>query len=276
MGRKQEYTGTVFGREMRGLFGVLLPFLIYYLCYFAATFILTVIVTILFQDIFGIDEILWSQHEASVHGAINGVAMLIGVIPLLPGLQQILSEAKQEIGCAGKPLVKIPVTVLLAVSSALSVNILFLLCHLTESSETYQQVAENQYGVAFGLGLILYGVVSPLAEEVVFRGIIFNRLKKEYSAAAAICISALMFGIYHGNSVQGIYAFLIGCLIAYVYQRFGSFFYAVLFHGAANVAVYVITGTESLYQMTVNPVNLVILALLAEGLLIYIEKRKEG
>lgn len=276
MSRKQEKTSTAWGKEWKGLWGIFMPFLIYYLCYMAAAFALTIIVMALLQSVFGAEEAFLTKQEASINGLINGLAMLIGVIPLLPGLQQTLSEAKKEIGCTRKPLVKIPITILLAVSTALSVNILFILCQLTESSDTYQQVAEKQYGVAFGLGLVLYGIVSPLAEEVVFRGIIFNRLKKEYSVVAAVCISALLFGIYHGNSVQGIYAFLIGCFIAYVYERFGSFFYAVLFHGAANVAVYVTTGTEALYQIAVNRISLIFLTLVAMGLLVYMENTKES
>lgn len=269
---------SLFGKELRSILGVLMPFIIYYVCYFVAAFALTVIVITALQSVFGVDEAFLTTYEASINGAVGGLAMLVGVIPLLPGLRQILSEEKkmreQKEGSSKQfaSYIKIPVTILLAISSALAVNILFILLHLTENSETYQEVAQNQYGVVFGLGLVLYGIVSPLAEEVVFRGIIFNRMKREYSVISAALLSALMFGFYHGNSVQGIYAFLIGCLIAYTYERFGSFFYAVLFHGVANVAVYTITGTEALYKIIVTPVNYVVFALISIVLIFFIEK----
>ncbi|MBO5207906.1 MAG: CPBP family intramembrane metalloprotease [Lachnospiraceae bacterium] len=280
---------SFFGKELKSILGVLMPFVIYYVCYFVASIALTVIVITLLQSVFGVNEVFLTEQEASINGAVGGLAMLIGVIPLLSVLRKELADAskmqvrKVEENCKSENVmkevsayIKIPVTILLAVSSALAANILFILLHLTESSETYKEVAANQYGVAFGLGLLLYGVVSPLAEEVVFRGIIFNRMKKEYAVVTAICISSLMFGLYHGNSVQGIYGFIIGCLIAYTYERFGNFFYAVLFHGAANIAVFTITGNAKFYQAIVTPVSYVILTIISVVLVFCIEKMKKS
>lgn len=76
-----------------------------------------------------------------------------------------------------KYILKSLLTITLAFSSSVSLNILFISLHLTESSETYNQVAAHQYGVILPVGLVLYGIVSPLAEEIVFRGIIYNRMK---------------------------------------------------------------------------------------------------
>lgn len=258
-------------KEVGSLTGILLPFVIYYVCYLVASIALTFIVIVLLQNVFGLEQEFFTKNEASINGVISGMAMLVGVVALIPSLrQELLNEKHERIRINGK----IPMTILLAISSSLAVNILFVLLHLTESSETYQEVAANQYGVAFGLGLVLYGIVSPFAEEVIFRGLIFNRMKRDYSVKAAILLSALMFGIYHGNSVQGLYGFLIGCLIAYIYERFGNLLYAILFHGAANIAVFTITGTESLYRVIVTPVGYVILTIISVGLIFLIEKMK--
>lgn len=63
---------------------------------------------------------------------------------------------------------------------------------------------------------------------------------------AAAAASSLMFGIYHGNPVQGIYAFLIGLLLCLVYERTGKLTAAVLFHGAGNLAVYLLIDMAGL------------------------------
>ena len=72
----------------------------------------------------------------------------------------------------GKEVWKIPAWqyVLLTagtVAVTYGLNYLFTVTGFMGSSESYQQVAENQYNVAVGMGLVLYGVVSPFVEEVV-------------------------------------------------------------------------------------------------------------
>ena len=50
----------------------------------------------------------------------------------------------------------------------------------------------------------------------------------------AIVVSALFFGLFHLNVVQGLYAFIIGLLLAYVYEKYKSIWAPILFHVAAN------------------------------------------
>ena len=49
--------------------------------------------------------------------------------------------------------------------------------------------------------------------------------------------------MYHGNSVQGIYAFAIGLLLAYAYEYFGCFWVPVAIHMAANALAYSLSNT---------------------------------
>ena len=101
-------------------------------------------------------------------------------------------------------------TVVLAFSVSLGLNALLTLTGFADSSQTYQKVADRQYGVAFAVGFILYGLISPLAEEVVFRGVIYNRLRRLYNPAIGIVASGLLFGAFHGNLVQGVYGACLG------------------------------------------------------------------
>ncbi|MDE5597487.1 MAG: CPBP family intramembrane metalloprotease, partial [Lachnospiraceae bacterium] len=112
-----------------------------------------------------------------------------------------------------------------------------------------------------------------LAEEVVFRCVIYNRMKKHMPVIAAMILSALLFGIYHGNAVQALYGFCMGMLIVYTYERFGYFFYAFLFHAAANIAVYTITGNQRLYEMIIKPYVGIVLVCIAIVLLMFMKRR---
>ncbi len=126
------------------------------------------------------------------------------------------------------------------VGSVLGVNLLFRLSGMLGVSGAYNAFAQSNAGVSFLLGLVCYGVVTPVAEELVFRGGIYNYLRHYTAVLPAIVISALIFGVYHMNPVQGIYAFVMGCLMAYGYEYFGSFLVPVAIHVLANLLAWVV------------------------------------
>lgn len=70
--------------------------------------------------------------------------------------------------------------------------------------------------------------IAPIAEEVLFRGIILNNLKK-YGKIFSIVVSAIFFGVIHANVYQSIYAILIGIILGYIAVEF-SLKWAIIFH----------------------------------------------
>lgn len=129
------------------------------------------------------------------------------------------------------------------IGGALGLNLALDLSGIVDKSGAYQAVASDQYSADFLLGLVVFCMVSPIAEELLFRGIIHNVLKKAMNPQAALFFSSALFGLYHMNFVQGVYGFLMGCLIAYAYEYFGDFKMAVAVHVGANVLVYCLTYT---------------------------------
>ena len=97
--------------------------------------------------------------------------------------------------------------------------------------------------VSLPLGILLYGVLSPLAEETVFRGITLQRLyllcheKKSGKTAFLLAagLSSLLFGIYHGSFVQGLSAAAMGFLFCLFLALGGNLFRVIVLHGGANV-----------------------------------------
>ena len=89
--------------------------------------------------------------------------------------------------------------------------------------------------------VIIYSIiVAPIAEEVIFRGLIFNRLLKGRDLILANSLQAVLFALYHWNIVQGLYAFAMGCLLGYVAYRYESLFAAILLHGAINASAFLV------------------------------------
>lgn len=66
------------------------------------------------------------------------------------------------------------------------------------------------------LAVILVAIIPAFAEELFFRGLILDGLNRNYSAAKAIIISSLLFGIIHLNPWQFLSAFIIGIFSAWI------------------------------------------------------------
>ena len=83
--------------------------------------------------------------------------------------------------------------------------------------------------------------MGPLVEELVMRGGIAYQLQK-YGKVLSIMFSAIVFGFFHMNFVQGVFAFLVGIMLAYIAIEY-SFGWAVFFHILNNFGFNLILGT---------------------------------
>lgn len=82
--------------------------------------------------------------------------------------------------------------------------------------------------------IVLFAVIlAPVAEELIFRKLVIDRLIV-FGDRAAILISALLFGAMHGNLTQFFYAFFVGLLFGYVYIRTGRLRYTIGLHMTLN------------------------------------------
>lgn len=153
------------------------------------------------------------------------------------------------------------------VGAVMGLNMLLALSGLTDHSATYQAVREDQYSASIWLGLLCYGLVTPYAEEILFRGIIYNCMRRRMAVRMSIFLCAMIFGMYHMNVVQAIYAFLIGCIISYAYEYFGNFKIPVIVHVIANVLSYCLTYTSiAVSGLVCWPVCIAFLAVMAVSL----------
>ena len=87
------------------------------------------------------------------------------------------------------------------------------------------------------LSVILLG---PIAEEIIFRGLTLHFARKVLSIKPAVLFTALLFGLYHGSIIQGIYAFVAGIIFCQITIKFKSILPAVFLHIMVNASVYMI------------------------------------
>lgn len=98
-----------------------------------------------------------------------------------------------------------------------------------EVSNSYSMAAQSMIGI---LGIVVF---APLIEEILFRGMIFNRLRQDMNVIIAAVIQAIIFGIMHGNMLQFIYTFALGLVMAYIYVKTDSLWMSILVHMTYNL-----------------------------------------
>lgn len=76
-------------------------------------------------------------------------------------------------------------------------------------------------------------ILAPIIEEFIFRKQLIDRMRV-YGSRLAVVLSALMFGLFHGNLSQLFYAAALGLVFGYVYQRTGKMRYSVALHMLIN------------------------------------------
>lgn len=84
--------------------------------------------------------------------------------------------------------------------------------------------------------LILYAVIlGPIEEELTFRGVILCSAERALPFWAANLLQAALFGVFHLNVIQGLYAFCIGLVLGYVCKRGGSIYLSIFLHILFNL-----------------------------------------
>ena len=136
---------------------------------------------------------------------------------------------------------RLGVVFVLGMSAAVSVNVIVSLSQIARFSPKYQQVSEVIYSGGLFMEIVSAVIAAPILEELFFRGMIYKRLRDMINVKAAVVISALFFGAFHGNLVQFVYAFIIGLMLAYVYEKFKTIWAPVIFHIGANLISVLIT-----------------------------------
>lgn len=136
-------------------------------------------------------------------------------------------------------------TYILLLGAALSLfgNYFVEAFHLAERSDAYGEVSMALYAPPLIFQLLFTGLVIPFAEELIFRGMIFASLRDKLPFLLSAVLSALLFGLYHGNLPQGVYAFIVGMAAAWLYKVQKSLLAPFLLHMSANLFSILVTNT---------------------------------
>ena len=137
--------------------------------------------------------------------------------------------------------------VVLGIGFCVTENNLLELSGLTQAlSEDSQMIAEALYRGGVWFELLVVGLIGPVLEELLFRGVMLRRMNDYMRPLTAMILSSVIFGAFHGNMLQFIYAFLFGLGFAYLYNKFHTVWAPIVAHCAGNITSVLLSETPLL------------------------------
>lgn len=89
--------------------------------------------------------------------------------------------------------------------------------------------------------MFIYTVIlAPYLEEVLFRGVILEKLLKRHNKMISIFLSAALFAIYHLSIAAGINALAFGIVSGLIYLKYKNIEYNITLHRTINLITFLI------------------------------------
>lgn len=218
---------------------IIMYLLIFFLCQIITGFIFGIVISSTFMMKYGINGMISEKAKmASCIASLSTVmAAVAGIISLViftlifkkrkENLLKICKFTKVKLG-------SILFSILAAISlSYIAVSILVVAQNVFKMhSASSAMISASQTSM---LGIVCGVVFIPILEEILFRGIIFNELRKNLNIILSIIIQALIFAVAHFSLEQGIYTFLLGVTLAAVYTWTESILSNITIHIVFNI-----------------------------------------
>lgn len=242
------------GSKRAGFIGLGVCALVAALC---VQIVCTVIVSVCYGVVQGVKAAQAGVSQADMMtDMMSGLGQITGIVMVVAGILLLFVYVPWFYFGCGRPKISresarrtfaprtLLVVVLIAAGLNYGINCLMLSINIAapQALEKYNQLMETA-----GLGVSPWAnaaavILAPLGEELIFRGVVFYYARRAVSdmknARAAFWIAnvfqALLFGVYHMNLVQGIYAFFIGLALGYLCERYRSVIPGMLAHLVFN------------------------------------------
>jgi uncharacterized protein len=85
------------------------------------------------------------------------------------------------------------------------------------------------------LGILMIGIIGPLGEEVFFRGFAYRCFRARWGPVPGMLLSAALFSLIHVHPVGLLPIFVVGCTLAYLYERTGTLVAPFAMHAVNNI-----------------------------------------
>lgn len=197
------------------------------------------------------------------------LSALITVLVLVIAFRLRKKDPLKELHIRPVPLARLPWYLLLGLSLQPASRLLLSLL----PQDLLQDFAENnplsQTSDPLAVELISALIMAPVVEELIFRALMFPRLRRGVGTFFAVLITAGLFGFVHGHLVSFVYASVLGVVMTWLMIKNNeSVIPSILCHAGFNAGNYLLNllleGTENellILAMLISSLALVVLSL---------------
>jgi membrane protease YdiL (CAAX protease family) len=134
-------------------------------------------------------------------------------------------------------------------------ELLMSLVNLTPEPQSVVRVLQDP-SLALG-GKLLFGaaaiVLAPLAEEAVFRGILYPAIKQRGYPRLALWGTSGVFAVMHGNEATFLPLLIFALVLVFLYETFGNLLAPIVAHSLFNTANFLILLFQDKLDRLWNP-----------------------
>lgn len=125
---------------------------------------------------------------------------------------------------------------------------------ITDIISEYNTDMNSLLGNNLMIDILALGIIVPICEELIFRGLIFNRMRSIMKESNAIIFSAVVFGLLHTQDIQIFYTIILGYILAYTYSKYENILAPVIIHIFFNLMnfVFMIDGIAGFSGTTIG------------------------
>lgn len=213
------------------------------------------------------DFLKTNEYTSVLNNYINNnlwIIIIITLIIFLPIFYYKIRKNKVTI----KKDKKLLYVILPAISISILLNLIIIninkLCHIENLSND-----KNMWLIL----IISSGIVGPILEELLFRGIVYNDLKKFNTNKVSIILCTIIFALFHDSVSQIIYAFLIGLILIKLYNKTNNLSYSIVFHIISNSIVVLVNNILITMDFVYSYIFVILFSLLFFISYIYMYKK---
>ncbi len=145
-------------------------------------------------------------------------------------------------------LLDLLLSVALMQTGSYALNNFASLVNLTGYSASYSSIESSFYSGGVASEIAAFVILSPIAEELLYRGVVFLYMKRTLGVWPAVVVSSIMFAMFHMNLVQLVYALFLGFYLGILMERSENLWIPIAGHAAAN-ALSVVRGETGFLSM---------------------------
>lgn len=136
---------------------------------------------------------------------------------------------------------KLNKNILYVILNALIISIIYnlFIININKMLNINNNLVQSKYLLQI---IISTGLIGPIIEELLFRGVVFNKVKSFNNIKSSILITTFIFAFFHDSILQMIYAFIVGYICINLYIKNKTLLVPIIFHIIGNIIVPIINN----------------------------------